>query len=165
MSPQQQAALEALAGRPLTPAELAQIAPWLDPDRRRDDLIAALLSVGRTEVRPRMTSARGLAELMPGGPLAAEAVLLKLEGARDSMLASADAQQRVLGSLLRRQLGFLAGEGLDFGSAALRGMLDQFATLGILTGAEVAALKSIGVREAKLSTSQVSDALNAVMGA
>lgn len=162
MTPTQQSALAALAGRALTEAEVAQIDALLPA--RRDDLIAAVLSAGRTEVHPRMTSARGLAELMPGGPLAAETVLLKLEAARDSMLASGDAQQRVMGSLLRRQLGFLANDGLDFGSSALRSMLDQFGALGILTADEVGDLKSIGVRAAPLSTSQVSDALNAAGG-
>lgn len=109
--------------------------------------VAAALSVGRTEVYSRMTSARGLAMLYPGGPLAAEVVLMKLEGARDAMVASDDPQQQVMGSLLRRHLQLLAGdEGLDFGSDALRGMLDMFATLGILDAGEVAGLKSIATR-------------------
>ena len=125
------------------------------------EAIAAALSVGRTEVYSRMTSARGLAELMPGGPLAAEAVLLKLEGARDTMLASQDAQTSVLGSLLKRQLGFLSGDGLDFGSAALRGMLDQFGALGVLTTQEVAALKTIGTRPAQISAIAVKAAIYA----
>lgn len=157
MTPQQQAALEALAGRALTQAEVEQITPlvasWsIGP-------IAAILSAGRTAVVSRMTSARGLAEFMPGGPLAAETVLLKLESARDSMIVSSDAQQRVLGSLLRRQLGFLAGEGLDFGSAPLRLMLDQFAALGVLTTQEVSGLKSIATRPAPLTDTQVETAL------
>jgi len=159
MTPAQDAALAALVGRALTPDEATAVDGYLPA--RRDDLIAALLSAGRTEVGPRMTSARGIAERMSGGPIAAEVVLLKLEGARDALLASASQNDKVLGSLLRRQLTFLAGEGLDFGSAALRGMLDQFETAGILTSNEVDALKAIAVRPAPISTSQVSDALNA----
>ena len=108
-------------------------------------LIADALSAGRTRVAPRMVSARGLAEHVPGGPLAAEVILMKLEGARDTMLASQDASTRVMGSLLRRQLGFLAADGLDFGSPALRGMLDQFAAQGVLTAAEVDGLKAIAL--------------------
>jgi len=107
--------------------------------------VADALSVGRTRVAPRIVSARGMAEHVPGGPLAAEVILLKLEGARDAMLASQDQQQIVMGSLLRRQLSFLAGDGLDFGSPALRGMLDQFAALSILTQAEVDGLKGIAL--------------------
>ena len=162
MTEAQQAALEALAGRALTAGEVEQIDALL-PDRR-DDLIAGILSEGRTEVFSRMTSARGVAEFFPGGPIGAEVVLMKLEGARDAMLASGDPEQQVFGSLLRRQLGFLAGEGLDFGSAALRGMLDQFAALGILTADEVAGLKNIAVRPAPIGTAQVSNVLNALEG-
>lgn len=121
--------------------------------------IADALSVGRTKVVPRMTSARGIAELYAGGPVGAEVVLMKLEGARDAMLASADQQQQVMGSLLRRQLGFLAGEGLDFGSAALRAMLDQFVLMSILTAEEVAGLKSICVQPDPISHTDVGFAL------
>lgn len=121
--------------------------------------IADALSVGRVRVASRMTSARGLAELMPGGPLAAEAVLLKLEGARDALLASQDQGDKVLGSLLRRQLAFLAADGLDFGSAALRGMINQFAQAGILTGTEADALLSIGLVADTVTHTQVGAAL------
>ena len=107
--------------------------------------LADALSVVRTKVVPRMTSARGLAELLVGGPMQAETILLKLEGARDAMLASADPAQSLMGSMLRRQLRFLDADGLDFGSAALRAMLDQFQVAGILTADEVAAVKMIGV--------------------
>jgi hypothetical protein len=160
MTLEQQAALEALAGRALTQAEVEQITPLVAADVRNDSAVAAILSAGRTEVYSRMTSARGVAEFYPGGPIGAEIVLMKLEGARDAMLASADQEQQVFGSLLRRQLGFLAGEGLDFGSAALRGMLDQFAALGILTADEVAGLKAIAVRPAPLDVRAVTLALN-----
>lgn len=160
MTPQQQAAIEAVHGAALTPQQAADIAAMVD--ERRDKDLADYLSQGRTEIRPRMTSARGIAERMSGGPLAAEVVLIKLEGARDALLASASQNDKVLGSLLRRQLGFLAGEGLDFGSAALRGMLDQFVTAGILTAGEVAALKAIAEFAAPIEVVRISDALNAL---
>jgi hypothetical protein len=159
MTPTQKTALEALAGRVLTVDEEAQIDAHLP--LRRDDLIAQLLSVGRTQVRSRMTSARGLAELYAGGPLGAEVVLQKLEGAADSLKASANAQEKVLGSLIARQLSFLGADGLDFGSAALRGMLDQFAAMNILTAGEVADLKAVAVFPHPITTNAVSDALNA----
>jgi hypothetical protein len=159
MTPAQKAALEALVGRALTADEETEIDGHLQT--RRDDLVAQLLSVGRTQVRSRMTSARGLAELYPGGPLGAEVVLQKLEGAAAALKADPDAQNKILGSLIARQLAFLGADGLDFGSAALRGMLDQFGQLGILTAGEVAGLKSIGVFPHPLTTNAVSDALNA----
>lgn len=124
--------------------------------------VADALSTGRTKVALRMVSARGMAEHVPGGPLAAEVILLKMEGARDAMLASQDQQQIVMGSLLRRQLGFLAGDGLDFGSSALRGMLDQFAALSILTQAEVDGLKGIALVPDAVTWQQVADATQGV---
>lgn len=120
--------------------ELTAMAKATPPDLAG---LAAALSAGRTKVQaPHMVSARGLAGKFAGGPLAAEGVLMKLEGARDAMLAG-DAQQKVMGSLLRRQLGFLAGEGLDFGDATLRSMLDQFGALGLITVAEADHLKAL----------------------
>lgn len=115
--------------------------------------IADALSVGRKKVVLREVSARGMAELV--GPIESEVILMKLEGAATAMLASADQQQKVLGSLLHRQLGFLAGEGLDFGSAALRGMLDQFAVMSILTSDEVAGLKAIALVDDPVSEMDV----------
>ena len=84
---------------------------------------------------------------------------MKLEGARDALQVSEDADERVMGSLLRRQLAFLSGEGLDFGSAALRSMLTQFGQLGILTADEVAALLTIGVVPDPVSAVEVSYAM------
>lgn len=103
------------------------------------------LSVGRTRVASRIVSARGIASDFPGGPVAAEAVLMKLEGAAAALAISVSTQDKVLGSLIHRQLGFLAAEGLDFGSPALRGMLDQFAASGILSADEVSGLKSLAM--------------------
>ena len=63
-------------------------------------------------------------------------------------------------SLLRRQLNFLAGDdGLDFGSPALRGMLDTFASQDVLTEGEVAGLKSLAVYPAPVTHTQVARAL------
>jgi len=120
--------------------------------------IADALSVGRTRVVPRMTSARGLAELYPGGPVGAELVLMKLEGAAAALKASAKPDDKLLGSLLARQLSFLGGDGLDFGSAALRAMLDSFVP-AILTAEEVAGLKSIGVVPDLITHTEVGAAL------
>ena len=51
------------------------------------------------------------------------------------------------------------GEGLDFGSTALRAMLDQFVALGILTADEVAGLKGIAVVAAPVSAAECSVAM------
>lgn len=150
-------------GRALTEPEAATVEPLLDGNNRRDDLIAALLSVGRTEVYNRMTSARGLAELYPGGPAGAEVVLMKLEGAAAALKASTDQALKVQGSLIARQLGFLNTDGLDFGSTALRSMLDQFVP-SILTPEEVEGLKAVATRPAPISIDAVSRALNIAEG-
>lgn len=127
--------------------------------------IAALLSGATTEVHSRITTSRGVAELYPGGPLAAEAVMLKLEGTRDVMLASADPGTKLMGSMLRRQLAFLASDGLDFGSQALRGMLDQFAAAGVITAQEAAGLKAIAERPVQVDEFAVRCAIFADDGA
>jgi len=121
--------------------------------------IADALSDGRTKVVNLMLTARGLSERYEGGPIAAEAVLMKLEATRDAMLASADQGQRVLGSLLRRQLSFLGSDGLDFGAPALRSMLDHFAQMGILTADEVTRLKALAVVPDVVTHAQVGEAL------
>lgn len=163
MTPEQRGALEVLVGRALTEQEVATIDPLLDGNNRRDDLIASLLSVGRTEVYSRMTSARGLAELYPGGPAGAEVILMKLEGAAAALKASPDQALKVQGSLIARQLSFLNADGLDFGSAALRGMLDQFVP-SPLTEEEVTGLKAVATRPAPISIDAVSRALNIAEG-
>lgn len=129
---------------------------------RNDAAIAAALSVGRTKPVSRIITARGIAASYPGGAIGAEVVLLKLEGARDAMLASADQNQKVLGSLLRRQLAFLGTEGLDFGDATLRGMLDTFAAMSIITAQEAANLKAMALVPDPISVNDVSAALNTI---
>ena len=121
--------------------------------------IADILSVGRKRVISRIVSARGVASDFPAGPLAAEGVLLKLEGAAAQLSASAVTQEKVLGSLISRQLKFLAGEGLDFGSGALRSMLGEFAVMGILTEGEVEGLKSLALVDDPITHTQVGAAL------
>jgi hypothetical protein len=121
--------------------------------------IADILSVGRKRVISRIVSARGVASDFPAGPLAAEGVLLKLEGAAAQLSASAVTQEKVLGSLIARQLKFLAGEGLDFGSPALRSMLGEFAVMGILTTGEVDGLKSLALVDDPVTHTQVGAAL------
>lgn len=122
--------------------------------------LAAALSAGRTKIMPRMASARGLSELL-GGALQAETILLKLEGARDALLVSSEPAQKLMGAMLRRQLDFLARDGLDFGSAALREMVDQLGAQGVLTTGEVAAIKSIGVVPAPVAEYDVRCAIYA----
>lgn len=75
-------------------------------------------------------------EKYPGGPIAADAVLGKLE----AFAASA----HPLASVVRRALKFLATpDGLDIGSPATQAMLDALAGGGAITAGEAAALKAL----------------------
>ncbi len=126
--------------------------------------IAAALTLAAPPrvVQPKMVSARGLAERYADGPIACEVVLLKLQAAATAMLASQDVQTKATGSLLNRQLQFLAADGLDFGSAALRAMLDLFATPqggGVLSSAEAAKLKAVAEAPGEVTDMQVRVAL------
>lgn len=146
----------------MTPQQIrAAIAasPELQALGANTQVIADILSVGRKRVVSRIVSARGVASDFPAGPLAAEGVLMKLEGAAAQLSASAATQEKVLGSLISRQLKFLAGEGLDFGSLALRSMLDQFAVMGILTTGEVEGLQSLALVDDPVTHTQVGAAL------
>ena len=101
----------------MTPQEIRDAiaaSPELQALGKNTQSIADALSVGRKQVKPRIVSARGIAAEYPGGPVAAEVVLMKLEGAAAAASASADQSQKVLGSLINRQLRFLAADGLDF---------------------------------------------------
>ena len=120
---------------------------------RNDAAIAAALSVGRTKTASRFTSARGVLEKYPAGPVAADALLTKLE-------AYANAAQP-LSSLVKRANGFLSQpEGLDLGSPATIAMLDALMAYGVITQAEHDGLKSIATFPDPVSADAVSAALN-----
>ena len=167
MTPTQQSALEALAGRPLTPDEVAQITPLL-ADPRRDDLIAAILSVGRTRVEtgPVITT-RGAASKFPAigplpGPLAFEAAMLALETFATQGAQSADPQTMLTARAVKRQLVAFDERGLDFGDPVLRGMLDSFTVSEppLLTVAQVDGFKSLALVAAPIEPRAVTLALN-----
>lgn len=84
-----------------------------------------------TRIVSRIISARGVLSDYPGGPMAAAAVLDKLEAAASSV------------SALKWALNFLRGDGLDIGAASTQGVIDQLVAGGILTSAEGSNLKSL----------------------
>lgn len=155
MNTQEQQALEALAGRSLTAAEVTQIDGHLPA--RRDDLIAALLSAGRTKLQSHFASERGILDRYPGGPIAADALLAKLE------VFSAAGQP--LSRLVGRALKFLAQpEGLDLGAGATQAMLAQLAAGGVISAEERDGLRAMATVADPITTNQVSDALNKAQG-
>lgn len=150
MTPQQQAALEALVSRPLTAVEVTQIDALLPTGSV--GAIAALLSVGRTKVASHFASERGILERFPLGPIAGDALLTKL----DAFSATA----HPMASIVRRALKFLGQpEGLDIGSAATQGMLDQLALSGVMTAEERAGLKTMATAPNPVAVADVETAL------
>lgn len=98
--------------------------------------IARSLSVGRTKIVSHFASERGVLERFPGGPIAADALLSKLE----AFAATA----HPMASIVKRALKFLAqAEGLDIGSPATQGLLTQLSAGGVLTTEEVAGLRAM----------------------
>lgn len=154
----ERAALEALLGRPLTEPEAGQLGEYIiDEDDRRDDLVAAFLSAGRTEVRQTRMSEAGLLERWPDGPVAADGFLAKLEAFA--------ATQHAAAGVVRRALRFMATpEGLDLGAAATHAMLDMLQAGGVVTADEVSAAKELSRHAAPVSIEQVSRALNIAQG-
>lgn len=163
MTPEQQAALEALAGRALTADDIAAIDPLLPT--RRDDLIAARLSTGRVVVQQGATiTTRGASAAFPAigglpGPLAFEAAMLALEAFASTQANSEQITTKLLARAVGRQLQGFQALGLDFGSPAMRSMLDTLAGT-VLSPEQVAGFKGLAQKPSPLTTNEVSDALN-----
>lgn len=123
----------------------------LAASRADDGAIAAALSTG-TEYRSRMISERGILDGYAGGPIAADAVLAKLE--------ACVAAGQPLSSLVGRALKFLAqSDGLDVGAASTRAMLDQLAAGGVITTTEAGNLKALASYPVTVSVQDVAKAL------
>lgn len=101
-------------------------------------VIAEKVNLNRNKLTSRFISERGILESYPEGPIAADAVLSKLEA-----FASVG---HPLSSIVKRATKFLGqAEGLDIGSAATQSMLDQLGLGGVITVDEAAKLKSLAV--------------------
>ena len=120
--------------------------------------LADTLNATVTRVASTVLTTQEVINRYPDGPMAAETLLLKIEAARDAMLASANDNVKTLGSLLRRQLVFMNAQGADFGGPALRLVFDQMAARNALTSAEVAALKSFA-RPDVVTHTQIGEAI------
>lgn len=110
--------------------------------------IAASMSTGRKRTASHFASERGILERYAGGPIAADALLTKL----DSFGATA----HPMASIVRRALKFLAQpDGLDVGSPATQGLLDALAAGGVLTADEVSGIKSMALIDDPVSEMDV----------
>lgn len=105
-------------------------------DERNFHVIAAKVNVGRSRLVSKLISERGIMEAYPGGPVAADAVLTKLEAFGNSAAPGAGP--------VKRAMKFLAQpEGIDIGSAATQAMLTQLGAGGVLTTEEANNLKAL----------------------
>lgn len=157
MTPAQQSALAALAGRAMLPADIAALDPLLDWDNRNDQAIAAHLSIGRTAIRQTLLTDIGLIGCLMAshGSQMAESILGKLKA-----MASASELVEAARNKLR------GASGLDFGDASVRAQITALGQipLGGFTADEVDALLALAVVTDPLSTNAVSDALNIAEG-
>lgn len=141
--------LAALVGRPLTSDEVTQIDAHLaDPAGRRDDLIAAVLSAGRTRVGT-----------VSAGDLASWAAATGMRAAIEDHATNSQSPLRSIALALRDVLaGGAAGVRLDLPANAA--MLDAWVTAGVLAQADRDALIALASAPDPLTSQQVSDALN-----
>jgi hypothetical protein len=171
MTPEQQAALAALKGEPLTDLELATLTPHVQS--RSDGPVAQMLSIGRTRLDPTAEySSKGIAARygtlngLPG-PLAAELCLQKIEGFAEAALASDNLMHQLLGAQIRRQMVHLSGSGMAVGDPALTEVLAAVVAAegSLLTQEEADALQNVARVDDPISPATVSAALNALQGA
>lgn len=174
MTPNQQAALEALAGRALDAGDVATLDPLLAV---RDDLaVSAHLSVGRVRLEEFRVSelvvrrelgvvpASRLLKVLRDSAAAADAGVVEpwLGVALAGMgvpTSDHDAYQETVGAAWR---WLTQAEGLDVGAAAARDMLDLIAAGVPAVAAACATIKGLAVVADPLSSAAVSTALNEV---
>jgi hypothetical protein len=139
----------------MTPAEIrAAIAasPALQALNNDVEALAEALSAKTRVQRPCMISERGIMERYPGGPLAADAVLVKLETFANSGAPGSGP--------VKRAMKFLASaDGLDIGSDATRAQLEALAAGGVITQGECDALRGLALVSVTVTPRQVADAL------
>lgn len=156
--------LRALQSAILANADCAQYAVTNDMPKvpgpeavARDRAIAEIMSAGRTRLAPTRIGELGVLAKYPGGPVAADLVLGKLEA-----YASAAAQySRLVARALR---GLASADGLDFGDASTQAMLHVIDADGVIDATEAAALRGLALVPDPISPDQVSRALRGPWG-
>ena len=103
---------------------------------RNFHVIAAKVNVNRYASRSLMISERGIMDKYPGGPIAADLVLNKLETFGNSGVPGSGP--------VKRAMKFLAQpDGIDIGSLSTQAQLDALAAAGVITVEECENLKSL----------------------
>lgn len=132
-----------------------------DVAERRDAQIAAALSVGRTRVRPRLITERGVISIL--GPIEGEALLQGLEQFAAATLP-VEHPLAAHHAGIRRIIGWLRppSEGVDIGDPLTAQLLQTLAAIGTpgITSSRVAALLAAAREDDPISVDAVSTALN-----
>lgn len=153
MTPDQQAALESVAGRPLTADEIAAIDPLL-PDRK-DVEIAAVLSVGRkATVSSPIGVGTVLAVMAPVGGLFLSA-LRDIGAMRPQTEDSANVEWT---------LKLIEASRFDVGWPVTRAQLTDFAQKNPTMAGGINKLLAVAEQPAPIDFNAVSDALNVAEG-
>ena len=158
MSPEQQTALEALAGRPLTAGEMAALEPLVSI--RNDVAVAAILSADRVRLTEHLVTERGVLAAL--GPVEGDALLAALEAITSPETLPLPVQPYY--GAIRRGVSWLKNDGLDMGSPTARALLDLLAGYGVITPAHAGALKALAQQPDPIHYNLVSDRLNAAEG-
>lgn len=170
MTPAQQSALEALAGRTLTADELTEIDDLLPA--RNDVAIAAVLSAGRKVLVARTIDERGVRAALSIRQASQFLSLLKSAATvttmptwLTAMLVAMDidaADHPAYFETLACAYPWLQQEaGIDLASPTTRSMLDMIASSDAVTyGGAVSILKALPERDDPIHYTAVSDALN-----
>lgn len=146
MTSMQQTALEALIGRELTQSEINQIDNWLLT--RRDDLIADLLSTGRTKMVPTEIGAGTILAVLGGVGLSGGAFL-------DTLVAVGETNRDVYWTMDLIKQGRLRID-MQATRLGLQGLAVAIPTLA----SAVTALLTLGIVADPIAPRQVSEALN-----
>lgn len=173
MTPAQQSALEALAGRALTADQIVQIDALLPA--RNDVAIAAALSTGRTALFTHLITARGVRQALPVVQAVEFLTLLHDTATAATIPAWLTTVLTQAGVPVEQHFAYfdtiacahdwLQSDGIDLGSTAARGMLDLIAMNDPprFTPA-VATLKALGQRTDPIQFNDVSRVLNVAEG-
>jgi hypothetical protein len=117
--------------------------------------IATALSIGRTKLASHFASERGVLERFPGGPLAADALISKLEAFALTT--------HPMSSIVRRALKFLAqAQGLDIGSPATQGLIDALLSIDVITQTERNGLRAMATVAYEITVADVERAVREV---
>ena len=174
MSPNEQTALEGLAGRALLVDEVAALGPLVQA--RNDVAIAELLSVARVAIQPRTITARGVRAALPI-PTAVPFLALLREAATaasvpqwmgDVLTAAGvptDDHPAYLDTFACAYAWLQQEGGIDLGAATTRAMLDLIAASDPAKfGATVTTLKALAEHPDPIPFDRVSAALNKAQG-